>query len=94
MLQQVLDAHEARKRMRDVLDAAGAGRLTVIERFGKPVAAVIPYEDYVAIRDVLEEAQDVRDAQEALAEYDRDPESFATLDQVEQELREQGLLDG
>lgn len=94
MLQQVVDANEARKNLRDVLDAAGAGKPTVIERFGKPVAAVISYEDFVAVRQALEDARDARDAQAMLAEYECDPESFTSLDDVERELKEKGQLDG
>ena len=93
MLQQTLDANEARKSLRDVLDAADAGRATVIERYGRPVAAVISYEGYVAVREALEDAEDVRDGEMALAEYERDPQSFASLDDVEREMKEQGLLD-
>lgn len=92
MPQQMMDANRARQGFRDVLDAASAGKVTVIKRFGKPTAVVIPYEDFLPIRELLEELRDAREAQAALAEYDRDPESFATLDDVERRLKEKGLL--
>jgi prevent-host-death family protein len=93
MLQQVVDANEARRKLRGLLDAAHQGRVTVIARFGKPVAAVISYEDYVAARDAIEEGRDIREAEAELEAYRRDPSSFRTLDDIEAEMREQGLLD-
>ncbi len=93
MQQQVVDANEARKGFRGLLDAAHEGRVTVIARFGKPVAAVISYEDYLAARDAIEEERDIREAEAELEAYRRDPSSFRTLDDIEAEMREKGLLD-
>jgi prevent-host-death family protein len=39
-------AEEARNRLPDLLDAAEGGRSTIITRRGKPVAALMPIEDY------------------------------------------------
>jgi prevent-host-death family protein len=42
-------AEEARNRLPDLLDAAEKGRSTVITRHGRPVAALVPFEDYDAV---------------------------------------------
>jgi len=39
-------AEEARNQLPDLLDAAEQGRSTVITRHGRPVAALVPFEDY------------------------------------------------
>lgn len=41
---QILGSREARDQWREVLDAAILGKATVVERYGKPVAAVVPVE--------------------------------------------------
>ncbi len=41
----------------------------IIERRGKPVVAIIGYEEYKAIEDILEDLEDIQDAKEAMAEY-------------------------
>lgn len=43
-------AEEARNQLPDLLDAAENGGSTVISRRGRPVAALIPVEEYVAAR--------------------------------------------
>ncbi len=39
-------AEEARNQLPGLLDAAEQGRATVITRHGRPVAALVPFEDY------------------------------------------------
>lgn len=39
-------AEEARNQLPGLLDAAEQGRSTVITRHGRPVAALVPFEDY------------------------------------------------
>ena len=41
---------QARAQWRDILDLAAAGVDVMIERHGKPIAAVIAYDDYVVLR--------------------------------------------
>jgi prevent-host-death family protein len=41
-------AEEARNQLPRLLEAAEAGRSTVITKRGRPVAALVPIEDYVA----------------------------------------------
>jgi prevent-host-death family protein len=41
-------AEEARNQLPDLLDAAERGRATIITRHGRPVAALVPIEEYRA----------------------------------------------
>ena len=51
---KTLESRSARKNWRDLLDSAIAGHTDiVITRYGKPVTAMIRYEDYVALQDEL-----------------------------------------
>ncbi len=94
MAVQTMNANEARKRWRDVIDAVQTGQSVIVERFGKPVAAVISYEDYVAALETIEEERDIREAEAELEAYRRDPAGFRSLDDIESEMRDKGLLDG
>jgi len=54
MTVKTLESRSARKNWRDLLDSAIAGQTDiVITRYGKPVTAMIRYEDYVALQDEL-----------------------------------------
>ena len=56
-----IGSREARKRWRDLLDAASGGNVdTIIKRNGKPVAALIPYQDYVALKQALNDLRESR----------------------------------
>lgn len=46
MSTKVISSDQARARWREVLDTAVTGNHIIIERYGKPVAVVIPYQDY------------------------------------------------
>ena len=51
---KTLESRAARENWRDLLDTATAGQADVIiTRYGKPVTAMIRYEDYVAIQEEL-----------------------------------------
>ncbi|MCX6050242.1 MAG: type II toxin-antitoxin system prevent-host-death family antitoxin [Chloroflexi bacterium] len=52
---------EARIRMRDILDETVAGREVVIQRYDKPVAVVVPYELWKALKiaDAFTEAKQI-----------------------------------
>ena len=41
-------AEEARNQLPDLLSAAEKGRSTIITKHGRPVAALVPVEEYVA----------------------------------------------
>ncbi|MAT96816.1 MAG: hypothetical protein CL608_06705 [Anaerolineaceae bacterium] len=42
-----MSSDEARSKWREILDAAVAGNQIVIERYGKPVAVIVPHSQYV-----------------------------------------------
>jgi antitoxin (DNA-binding transcriptional repressor) of toxin-antitoxin stability system len=84
----VCQSHRARARWRDVLDMASNGTDVVIYRYDKPVAAVITYADFVALRDELEDLRAARRAATIYEEWKRDPSSarpYADLEQREQD---------
>jgi prevent-host-death family protein len=89
----IRDSNEARAKWRDVLDSTHAGEDTVIERYGKPIAVVIPYVDYEALLDELDDLRAGRRAQAAVEEWRKDPSLGTPLEQVEAEWRAQGLLE-
>lgn len=54
MTAKTLESRAARKNWRELLDTAMAGQTDVIiTRYGKPVTAMIRYEDYVALQEEL-----------------------------------------
>ena len=60
---------EARQELPELLSRASyAFERFLIERRGHPVAVILPYEEYVALADALEDVEDARLAREALAE--------------------------
>ena len=76
---------EARLKMRDILDDVTAGRESVIERYNKPVAVVVPHALWQSIK------------RERKAELDAiskrmDAGEFYTGEQVEAMLKRDGLL--
>ena len=94
MRQTILSSREARTRWRDVLDAVNQGKTdVVIERYGKPVAAVIAYEDYEALMEELEDLRDGRLAVAAYEEWKRDPSTARPYEEIRAELIAEGLLD-
>ncbi len=94
MTKQTLSSDNARLNWHTVLDDVGAGKMdTVVERYGKPVVAVIPYEDYVALQEALEELRDARSAAAEYAEWQRDPSTGKDWEIVKAELRDEGLLE-
>jgi prevent-host-death family protein len=88
-----LDSNAARAHWRRVLDKASAGGDTVIERYGQPAAAIIPYDDYLALQDELEDLRAARHAAEALEAWERDPSRGRSYAEVRAELVKEGQLD-
>ena len=64
----------------------------IIERDGRPLLAIIPYENYIALKEELEYLRDSLAAAEALDEIGRDPSSVETWEDTKVELRAAGLL--
>lgn len=89
-----LDSNQARAQWRSILDATGAGEKDiVITRYGKPVAALIDYTDWVAIQEILDDLRAARRADAAFEEYLQDPTSARSYEEFETELIAEGLLD-
>ena len=83
---QTLSTHQARSKWRDLVDAAHAGQADiVIARYGKPMAVLIPYEDYQALAEELEELRAARRAEAFYADWRHDPSRGTPLEQVEAE---------
>lgn len=94
MATKTLRSDEARQTWRDVLDAVTTGDQVVIERYNKPVAALISYEDFLALYDDLEDLRAARRADEAYAVWKRDPSRARSWDEIEADLIADGRLDG
>lgn len=88
------ESRAARENWRSLLDAAVVGRSDiVITRHGRPSAALIPYEDYLALQEELDDLRAARHAEEAMAAWRRDPETARPWAEVEAEFVAKGLLD-
>jgi len=94
MTVRVLDSNRARAKWRDILDAATAGDSdVVIERYGKPVVAVIAYGDFVALQDELADLRAARRAAAIYEEWKREPSSARPYAEFRAELVAEGQLD-
>ena len=83
MPMQVLSAQDVRAKWREVVDAAQIDRVdTLVHRHGKPVAVVIPHDDYMALREELEELRDARLALAELEAWTKDPSSGQDWDEL------------
>jgi prevent-host-death family protein len=78
MALMTVKSDEARIRMRDILDETVAGREVVIQRYDKPVAVVVPYELWKALKitEVFTEAKQI------LAKIRRGESNWASSDDV------------
>lgn len=92
MSMKTIKSDEARQNWRGLLDDIGAGDDVVIERYTKPVAAIISYADYLALQEELEDLRAARRAEEILERAKDDPEAFVPWEQVRADLIEDGLL--
>lgn len=90
----VLKSDRARLQWRQVLEAARKGDATVIEHYDTPTAAVIPYEDFLALQEELDDLRAARRAQAALEEWERDPSTARDWEEIKAEMIRDGLLDG
>jgi prevent-host-death family protein len=83
---KVFSSDEARTRWRDILDIGMRGGDVVVERYGKPVVAVIPYEDYEALIDALDDLRDGRLAAVRMQEWERDPSVARPYEDIRVEM--------
>ena len=89
-----LDAAIARRDFSDVLDAARAGAETVIERHGKPTAVVLPWADYEALVEELDDVRAGRRAAEAYEAWKNDRSLGLDWEEVKAEWERGGPADG
>ena len=88
------DSNDARIKWREMLDTAAAGVTdVVITRYGKPLVAVIDYEDFLALREELDDLRAARRADAIFEEYLRDPSSARPWDDIRSDLVAEGRLD-
>jgi prevent-host-death family protein len=93
MAVRVLGSNQARSQWRDILDQAQAGELDlVVERYGKPIAAVIAYDDFVALQDELDDLRAARRAGMAYEEWKREPDRGVSYETFRADLVAEGLL--
>lgn len=76
---------EARLKMRDILDDVTAGRESVIERYNKPVAVVVPHALWQSIKRK-------RKAELDAISKRMDEGEYYTMEQVETMFKQDGLL--
>lgn len=77
---------EARARFRDLIDGVIKGGDCIIERYGKSVAVIIPFEDYEALLEELEDIRLTRRASEAYEEWKRNRSVARPYREVRKEL--------
>ncbi len=94
MTTKILKSDEARQSWRDVLDSVTTGDQVVIERYNKPVAALISYADFLALHEELEDLRAARRAEAAYAAWQEDPARARAWEDIEAELIAEGRLDG
>ena len=81
-------------KWRELVDTAAAGVVdVVITRYGKPVVAVIDYDDFLALQEELDDLRAAKRADAAFEEYLRDPSSARPWDEIRAELIAEGKLD-
>ncbi len=66
-----MKSDEARNRWRDLIDAALAGGQVIIERYNKPMAVLVGYEQWQRMQRRLVELETLHEAKQALARIDR-----------------------
>ena len=85
MQTKTMSSEEVRSEWRNVADTVMSGTVVVMERYGKPLMAMIPYVDYLALQEQLEDLRDLRAAEAAHADYKRDPSSARSWEDVKAE---------
>lgn len=82
-----IGSREARQKWRDLLDVAYRGMAdTVIERSGKPIAVLIPYEDYLAIEEALDHIRAARRAAKTYEALQKRPDPGRPYSQIRADL--------
>lgn len=92
MTAQTIHSEDLCTCWRDILDPASSGSDTVIIHDGKPVAVVVPFEDYAALRDEFADLRAGRRAQIVLDAWRQDPSCARPYEDIRAELVAKGLL--
>ena len=83
-------SRDARTQWREILDEVMTGRNDIaITRYGKPVAVIIPAEDYESVADHLEELRLGRVAEAAYSKYLANRESAVHYEELRKEILEE-----
>jgi PHD/YefM family antitoxin component YafN of YafNO toxin-antitoxin module len=85
---------EVRNSWRDMLDTVSRGDSVVIERYNKPVAALIRYDIFLALQEEIEELKAAERARLSVEEWRRDPSTARSWEEVKAELTAEGVLNG
>lgn len=83
-------SEDVRQNWRDTLDYVYAGGDVVIQRYSKPLAVLISYQDYVAITEELEDLRAGRRADEILARAEGDADAFVPWEDIRAEMLGEG----
>ena len=84
---RTVSSGEARSNWRRLLESALTGDSdTIIERYGQPIGALIPFADYIAVLETLEDMRLARQAMPALEEWQTDPSTARPWREVFAEL--------
>ena len=89
---QTLDSNTLRSRLSEVIDSTGKTD-TVITRYHKPKAVIIPYEDYIALQEQLQDLRDGREAEAVMEAIKADPSRARPFREVVAEMIAAGELD-
>jgi PHD/YefM family antitoxin component YafN of YafNO toxin-antitoxin module len=93
MTVHVLKSDKARLQWRRLLEAARRGDDTVIEHYDTPTAALIPYEDYQAVQEYLDDLRAARRAKAVMEMWERDPSTARDFSEFEAEMIQTGQWD-
>ena len=86
MTVQVMKSDQARLHWRRILDAARKGDDTIIEHHDTPTTVVIPYDDFLALQEELDDLRAARRADAVLEAWERDPSTAHDFADCEAEM--------
>lgn len=89
---QTLDSNTLRARLSEIIDSTSKTD-TVITRYQKPKAVLIPYEDYIALFEQLQELRDAREVDTIMAAIKTDPSRVRPFREVAAEMVAAGEID-
>jgi prevent-host-death family protein len=90
---QTLDSNEARLHWRELLDRTIAGEGTIITRYGKPTAVVVPFVDWQALQEDLDDLRELRELNALEARIDAGQEKVFSHTEVWAEIDAEDAAD-